>query len=278
MKNAFQGTISGAGYGYVYVMSYPNSDKVKIGHSLNPTTRAADIGGTLAPETPTVEAYFWCAERREAVEREAHRIAADSRHNGEWFALSIGQAMTTIQQAASRVGVLAQLAFDRNLWEQKAAEELAARLAALATMSDDEFTRVFNEHHRAMFEKGYRPNAPKTDYELAVEQEAKARTEKWKANVESRRKAERQQAAEQAESAAEAIAKAQLVREEELRGLRFFAGVALASVFSLWSVFLIAAADPNGLVGFFAAVPSLIFAFANRKQSDHQPDQLGETA
>ena len=54
----FQGTISGTGYGYVYIMSYPNSNKYKIGHAINPTTRARDIGGTLAPETPILEVYF----------------------------------------------------------------------------------------------------------------------------------------------------------------------------------------------------------------------------
>jgi hypothetical protein len=128
MNNEFQGTISGAGYGYVYVMSYPGSDKVKIGHSLNPTTRAADIGGTLAPETPVVEAYFWCSERREAVERMAHQIEAANRGNGEWFSISIGRAVEVIKSAAGQVGVSAQLVFDRNEWEAKAAAAAAAEV------------------------------------------------------------------------------------------------------------------------------------------------------
>lgn len=101
----FQGTISGSGYGYVYIMSYPNSQKYKIGHSLNPTTRAADIGGTLAPETPSLEAYFWCSERREDVERQAHNILKKFRSNGEWFSVALDDAIKAIELAATNTSV-----------------------------------------------------------------------------------------------------------------------------------------------------------------------------
>lgn len=97
----FLGTISGSDYGYVYIMSYPNSKKYKIGHSLNPTTRAADIGGTLSPETPILEAYFWCSERRGDVERQAHEILKKFRSNGEWFNVSMDDAVRAIKQAAT---------------------------------------------------------------------------------------------------------------------------------------------------------------------------------
>jgi len=101
----FQCTVSGAGFGFVYIMSYPKSDKVKIGHSLDPSTRASDIGGTLAPETPILEAYYWCSERREDVERKAHEIEMENRHNGEWFKVSVKQAMNAIEKAAKLVRV-----------------------------------------------------------------------------------------------------------------------------------------------------------------------------
>lgn len=96
----FQGTISGTGYGYVYIMSYPNSNKYKIGHAINPTTRARDIGGTLAPETPILEVYFWCSERREDVERKAHELLKAKKSNGEWFNTSLDEAIKTIEEAA----------------------------------------------------------------------------------------------------------------------------------------------------------------------------------
>ena len=108
----FQCTVSGSGYGFVYIMSYPGSDKLKIGHSLNPTTRATDIGGTLAPETPVLEAYYWCSERREDVERRAHEIEGENRHNGEWFAVSVEQAKTVIEKAAKSAKVEIQLIFE----------------------------------------------------------------------------------------------------------------------------------------------------------------------
>lgn len=108
----FQCTVSGAGYGFVYIMSYPGSDKLKIGHSLNPTSRAADIGGTLAPEKPVLEAYYWCSERREDVERKAHEIGGGNRHNGEWFTISTEGAMHIIERAAKVVNVEIQLVFE----------------------------------------------------------------------------------------------------------------------------------------------------------------------
>jgi hypothetical protein len=107
----FKGTISGDGYGYVYIMSYHNSKKYKIGHSLNPTTRASDMGGTLAPETPNLEAYFWCSERRSDVERQAHEILKKFRSNGEWFIVSMDDAVKAIKKAATDTSVEIQQVF-----------------------------------------------------------------------------------------------------------------------------------------------------------------------
>jgi hypothetical protein len=119
----FQASVTGKKYGYVYVMSYPGSDKLKIGHSLDPFDRAEDIGGTKAPEVPVVEAFFWCSERREDVERSAHRLAQESRHNGEWFAISVEEAIGVIRAAADLVNVEIQLVYDRD--ERKPKLEVA---------------------------------------------------------------------------------------------------------------------------------------------------------
>jgi hypothetical protein len=116
---AHSSPITGEGYGYVYVMSYPGSDKVKIGHAQNPSIRASQIGGTLAPEKPQIEALFWCSERRSDVERSAHRIGAAQRCNGEWFAVSVGRAIEIIQRASSQTGVQSGLVFDRDDYEAK---------------------------------------------------------------------------------------------------------------------------------------------------------------
>lgn len=115
----FNATVSGPDFGYVYVLSYPGSNKLKIGHSLEPFNRAKDIGGTKAPENPLVEAFFWCSERREDVERAAHRLADSSRYNGEWFVISIDHALDVIRDAAVKVGVEVQLVYDLSETEKK---------------------------------------------------------------------------------------------------------------------------------------------------------------
>ncbi len=130
IKISFQATVSGRDFGYVYVLSYPGSDKIKIGHSLDPFDRAKDIGGTKAPENPIVEAFFWCSERREDVERAAHKLEHASRHNGEWFNVSVEKAMATIRNGAERVNVEVQLVYDRDEHDKKAAEKLAAERQA----------------------------------------------------------------------------------------------------------------------------------------------------
>lgn len=126
----FQATVSGRDYGYVYVLSYPGSDKLKIGHSLDPFDRAKDIGGTKAPENPVVEAFFWCAERREDVERAAHKLEQSTRHNGEWFDISVEQALVVIRRASEHVNVEVQLVYDRNNCAKKEAEKLATERQA----------------------------------------------------------------------------------------------------------------------------------------------------
>ena len=117
MKYPINVKVTGEGYGFVYVMSYPNSDKVKIGHTLHPTTRAIDIGGTLAPEEPIIEGCYWCTERRQDVERKAHFLNSNARHNGEWFLIGIEPAMLSIETAANQVGVEIQMAYKKQLSE-----------------------------------------------------------------------------------------------------------------------------------------------------------------
>lgn len=165
----FQGQVTGPGYGFVYVMSYPGSGMVKIGHSLYPDTRASQIGGTLAPEEPVLESYFWCSERREAVERKAHALQASVRGNGEWFDISVTAAMQTIQEGAAQVSVPIQLIFERQQYEAQLARERAETAARLAAEQD---RRASKNAKRAQEEEARRL--------AAMEQQAKRRAE-WEA-------------------------------------------------------------------------------------------------
>ena len=90
--------ITGPDYGFVYVMSYPNHDHLKIGHSLDPIGRANDIGGTKGPEKPIVVALFWCSQDRQKIERKAHSALQHKRGNGEWFDVDLATAIKTIEQ------------------------------------------------------------------------------------------------------------------------------------------------------------------------------------
>jgi len=108
----FECIVSGSGFGFVYVLSYPGSEKVKIGHSLNPNTRAKNIGGTLAPEKPVLEAYYWCSERREDVERRVHELEKQNRHNGEWFKLTIERAHQAIEASGAELGIEVKRVFE----------------------------------------------------------------------------------------------------------------------------------------------------------------------
>jgi hypothetical protein len=110
----FEATVSGPGYGYVYVMSYPGSTKFKVGHSLNPTSRASDIGGTLAPEIPKMAYCFWCSERREDVERRAHALLKEYRGNGEWFNAPIETIHRAIKDAAKNEAIEIKEVFSDN--------------------------------------------------------------------------------------------------------------------------------------------------------------------
>ena len=120
---SFSCTVSGPGYGFVYVMSYPGSEKVKIGHTLDPDTRASTIGGTLAPEDPVLQAYYWCSENREAVERQAHAHLREHRQKGEWFLIGVKDAMNAIELAGVKLEIQLKLVFEVSSKKRTAFEE-----------------------------------------------------------------------------------------------------------------------------------------------------------
>ena len=109
----FKCTVTGPDYGFVYLMTYPGSTKVKIGHSLDPITRATQIGGTLAPENPVPAAYYWCSERRHDVEKKAHELANSYRRNGEWFELATDEAMKIVIEAAKQCDIEIESVYKR---------------------------------------------------------------------------------------------------------------------------------------------------------------------
>lgn len=102
----------GEGHGFVYVMSYPGDTLLKIGHANNVEARVKEIGGTMAPRNPIPVASFFCAKRRHLVEQAAHRLLADRRRNGEWFEVTVAQAMGAIREGAKELGILIEIVLD----------------------------------------------------------------------------------------------------------------------------------------------------------------------
>lgn len=82
--------------GYVYLMHGVGTEWYKIGHSVNPVTRAAAIG-VKAPFEIHLLASYW-AEDRFNDETIWHRRFESKRINGEWFALT-PEDVSLFQQA-----------------------------------------------------------------------------------------------------------------------------------------------------------------------------------
>ena len=133
MKLRHAANVTGSGAGYVYVLSYPGSDKVKIGHTNDMDRRARELGGgTIGPNDPIVEICIWCSEGREKVERLTHKHAHQHRHNGEWFAMTPSVALDAVRNAAQCLHVEHVIAFDRTEHEVQAERARVASAHAAA--------------------------------------------------------------------------------------------------------------------------------------------------
>lgn len=92
--------------GFVYAMSYPDDrHHIKIGFTNNPTQRVRDIGGTLAPKNPQIEALYFAPEAPQRIERAVHRRLGECRVNGEWFRVGAADAADAIERAAGAMGL-----------------------------------------------------------------------------------------------------------------------------------------------------------------------------
>jgi len=92
--------------GFVYVLSYPGDPwRLKVGYASDPRARAKNIGGTLAPQAPKIEALYFVADEPQRVERAAHRRLRECRCNGEWFRCGLADARDAIERAAALLGV-----------------------------------------------------------------------------------------------------------------------------------------------------------------------------
>lgn len=78
---------------YVYFLSAPESNVVKIGRSINPAKRIA----ALQAQSPCQLVLRGAIVGDETVERKAHELLAPYRHHGEWFS-----AVPEVQKSIAR--------------------------------------------------------------------------------------------------------------------------------------------------------------------------------
>lgn len=84
---------------FVYVIQHDEAGPVKIGQAASPIARLAQLQAS-SPVEMHLRAAIAC-KGMNAVERRAHKIAAEQRLRGEWFDLSVLEAVETILRAAS---------------------------------------------------------------------------------------------------------------------------------------------------------------------------------
>lgn len=95
--------------GRVYVMTFPMHDRIKVGISRQPASRAKQINGSVAFESE------WIESAAVTVEREVHRLLSQHRVHGEYFAVTIEQAAAAIAEAlrALKAGEINRMPINR---------------------------------------------------------------------------------------------------------------------------------------------------------------------
>lgn len=85
--------------GYVYLIGSPDSRLVKIGRSVDPERRLADIQRM----SPTKLAVLWRTEGGPTLEAALHRRFKTLRSHGEWFSFPEGSAVEHVKTAMAEI-------------------------------------------------------------------------------------------------------------------------------------------------------------------------------
>ena len=103
--------------GYVYICRREKSASglVKIGHTDDLERRVAEFNRETGADSKMIlEVAFACAaDLRHSLERAAHRLGHKHRSRGEWFRLSLDEAVETVHAAAADLGINAAICYRR---------------------------------------------------------------------------------------------------------------------------------------------------------------------
>jgi len=119
--------------GFVYICrrEHSTSGLLKIGCSDSTPRRMSEFNRETGADSDMIlEFVFACPlGQQERLERTAHRLGHAKRRRGEWFALSLVEAVALVQQAGRVSGVPCTAHYDRQQVEVAAAQVAANRAA-----------------------------------------------------------------------------------------------------------------------------------------------------
>ncbi len=114
----------------IYIIGEPGSDVLKIGISVNPAHRLRDI----KISNPSDVEVLWeqAVDNARRVERNVHLVLVDLRIRGEWFKVSLREAVAVVEK------IIAKEPENEKEERRVAAWEALAREAAAECQNDDD--------------------------------------------------------------------------------------------------------------------------------------------
>ena len=156
--------------GYVYICRREKSVSglVKIGHTDDLERRVAEFNRETGADSKMIlEVAFACAaDLRHSLERAAHRHGRKHRSRGEWFRLSLDEAIETVRTAAAELGINAAICFKKDQ-----PQEVTDRIRR---QSDQEFAERCRQREDAAAQAETAKVAARIDAHIATAMQAKA--------------------------------------------------------------------------------------------------------
>lgn len=159
--------------GYVYICRREKSASglVKIGHTDDLERRVAEFNRETGADSKMIlEVAFACiADLRHSLERVAHRLGRKHRARGEWFRLSLDEAVETVRAAAAELGINAAICYKKDQ-PQEVTDHIRRQ-------SDQEFAEQCRQREAKAAALASAANQTEVDAQAAIAMQAEARLE-----------------------------------------------------------------------------------------------------
>ena len=159
--------------GYVYICRREKSASglVKIGHTDNIERRVAEFNRETGADSKMIlEVAFACAvDLRHSLERAAHHLGRKHRSRGEWFRLSLDEAIETVRAAAAELGINAAICYKKDQ-----PQEITDRIRR---QHDEEFAELCRQREAKAAALAAAAHQAEIDAQANMAMQAKARLE-----------------------------------------------------------------------------------------------------